>query len=296
MEFKKLLTLALCICTIGAYAQDVIVKHDGSTILSKVIKVGTTEVEYKKYSNPDGPTYSILKSDILAINYENGDKDTFTDDKSQPSNIIGKTEPAQVRKPTTAEFVESVKAKGHNKCFAAKTPDGHILNYAVLSEEERTVTVIKGEYHETKYVIPEFVNAGGITYTVTEIDEGGFEKESTITEIQFPQTLKKIRDSAFFFCPLTSIILPEGLEEIGAWAFCMTGAKTRWKVSVINEIYLPSSVKTIGSYCFFHCGKQRSYRGFCQAYFSNMPQYINEATCKDYGIDEEAVKAYKASK
>ena len=74
---KNLFTLLLSLCISTALAQDVIVKHDGSTILSKVIKIGTNEVEYKKFSNQNGPTYSILKSDILSINYENGDKDTF---------------------------------------------------------------------------------------------------------------------------------------------------------------------------------------------------------------------------
>lgn len=63
----------------AANAQDVIVKKDRSTILSKVIKIGTTEVEYKKFSNPNGPTYSILKSDIQAVNYENGEKEIYTD-------------------------------------------------------------------------------------------------------------------------------------------------------------------------------------------------------------------------
>lgn len=66
---------------ISVTAQDVIVKSDGSTILSKVLKVTQSEVEYKKYSNVEGPTYSISVKDILAINYENGEKDTFTSDK-----------------------------------------------------------------------------------------------------------------------------------------------------------------------------------------------------------------------
>jgi len=79
MRFKVLLSLALATGTTTVFAQDVIVKHDGSTILSKVIKIGTTEVEYKKFSNQNGPTYSILKSDIQAINYENGEKETFAD-------------------------------------------------------------------------------------------------------------------------------------------------------------------------------------------------------------------------
>ena len=75
---KKILstTILLMIATIAS-AQDVIVKKDGSTILSKIIKVGETEVEYKKFKNQQGPTYTISTSNIQAINYENGDKDTF---------------------------------------------------------------------------------------------------------------------------------------------------------------------------------------------------------------------------
>lgn len=76
---KRILALLLPLCAIAAQAQDVIVKHDGSTILSKVTEIGTTEVKYKKFSNQNGPTYTILKTDIQAINYENGDKDTFAD-------------------------------------------------------------------------------------------------------------------------------------------------------------------------------------------------------------------------
>ncbi|MBQ9671270.1 MAG: hypothetical protein IJV34_00270 [Prevotella sp.] len=77
MRLKALLSLALFTGTTTAFAQDVIVKHDGSTILSKVTEIGVTEVKYKKFSNQNGPTYSILKSDILSINYENGEKETF---------------------------------------------------------------------------------------------------------------------------------------------------------------------------------------------------------------------------
>ena len=79
MRLKALLTLALATSTAITFAQDVIVKHDGSVILSKVIKVGTTEVEYKKFTNQGGPTYSILKTDIQAINYENGEMDKFAE-------------------------------------------------------------------------------------------------------------------------------------------------------------------------------------------------------------------------
>lgn len=61
----------------SAFSQDVIVKKDGSTIVSKVLEITGTEVKYKKFSNPSGPTYSILKSEVQCINYENGEKETF---------------------------------------------------------------------------------------------------------------------------------------------------------------------------------------------------------------------------
>lgn len=74
---KNVCFVLLSFCVSTALAQDVIVKHDGSTILSKVIKIGTHEVEYKKFSNQNGPTYTIEKAEIMSINYENGDKDVF---------------------------------------------------------------------------------------------------------------------------------------------------------------------------------------------------------------------------
>lgn len=74
---KKLLFILMLLSATNVFAQDVIVKKDGSTILSKVFEVGTSEVKYKKFSNQNGPTYSISKSDVQAINYENGEKESF---------------------------------------------------------------------------------------------------------------------------------------------------------------------------------------------------------------------------
>ena len=67
-------------------AQDVIVKKDGSTILSKVMEVNTADIKYKKFSNQNGPTYTIGITDVMAINYENGEKDEFSVAPIQSSN------------------------------------------------------------------------------------------------------------------------------------------------------------------------------------------------------------------
>ena len=60
------------------HAQDIIVKRDGSTIMSKVTEVGIAEVKYKKWANKNGPTYVISIAELLSINYENGEKDDFS--------------------------------------------------------------------------------------------------------------------------------------------------------------------------------------------------------------------------
>ena len=67
--------------SISIYAQDVIVKKDSTTIMAKVLTVGTTTVEYKKWSNQDGPTYVIEKTELLTINYANGEKEVFSEQK-----------------------------------------------------------------------------------------------------------------------------------------------------------------------------------------------------------------------
>ena len=73
---KKLLFLFLLV-PMKIWAQDVIVKKDGTTILAKVNKVGTKEIEFKKWKNRNGPTYTISVEDVLSINYQNGEKDLF---------------------------------------------------------------------------------------------------------------------------------------------------------------------------------------------------------------------------
>lgn len=85
---KKIFVL-LSFVSLNVSAQDVIVKKDGSTILSKVLEVNQNDIKYKKYSNQNGPTYTISKAELMSINYESGDKDVFTD--SQP---VTQQEPA----------------------------------------------------------------------------------------------------------------------------------------------------------------------------------------------------------
>ena len=68
----------MLLCSIGASAQDVIVKKNGSTVLCRIVEVNSSEVVYKKWTNLKGANYVMERSDITAINYENGKKDVLS--------------------------------------------------------------------------------------------------------------------------------------------------------------------------------------------------------------------------
>lgn len=60
-----------------ACAQDIITTKDGSDIQARILEVTNSEVKYKRFSNLEGPTFTISKSDILIVRYENGENEVF---------------------------------------------------------------------------------------------------------------------------------------------------------------------------------------------------------------------------
>jgi hypothetical protein len=88
---KKYLFVCLCCLTIFfSYSQDIITTKSGEDIKAKVLEVNTTEIKFKKIDNIEGPTFSVLKSEILLVRYSNGTKDIFyekQDNQTQKSNL-----------------------------------------------------------------------------------------------------------------------------------------------------------------------------------------------------------------
>jgi len=76
---KIIVVCAIMLFSSIGFAQDVLTKKTGEEIQSKVLEVTTAEIKYKKFDNPNGPTFTILKSEVLMIRYENGSKDIFNE-------------------------------------------------------------------------------------------------------------------------------------------------------------------------------------------------------------------------
>lgn len=74
-----MLSLCLLLFAGGAAAQDLIVRTDATEVQAKVMEITPGEVRYKRFSNPEGPTYVLPVAQIRYILYPNGEKDVFRD-------------------------------------------------------------------------------------------------------------------------------------------------------------------------------------------------------------------------
>lgn len=87
---KKLLILLMVFFAVNTFAQDIIVLKDGSTIISKVIELGLSEIKYKEFSNLQGPERVIARKNVMRIDYENGEEYSFASDRNIHARLLFK--------------------------------------------------------------------------------------------------------------------------------------------------------------------------------------------------------------
>ena len=112
---KKLFTcfIATFFVANSMFSQDVLTKKTGDDIKAKVLEVTTTEVKYKKFDNLNGPVFSILKSELLLIRYENGSKDVFNDSKKVEEKIVSGKDFYQEGQSDANRFYRGYKGAGN---------------------------------------------------------------------------------------------------------------------------------------------------------------------------------------
>ena len=110
---KYILLFILFVCSSNIIkAQDTLSMRSGENILVKVIEVGTTEVKYKKQDNLNGPLFSILKSDLFVIKYENGTKEDFSSIKKIEGNNLFLIDDSVQGKNDAQKFYNGYKTAG----------------------------------------------------------------------------------------------------------------------------------------------------------------------------------------
>ncbi len=86
------LLFTLCCSGAVAFAQDNIIPKSGEQIRAKVLRVNESEIEYKLFDYQEGPMHTLLKSDVVAIVYQNGARDSFSTAQSGYDGSLNLTE------------------------------------------------------------------------------------------------------------------------------------------------------------------------------------------------------------
>ncbi|MDR1594477.1 MAG: porin family protein [Prevotellaceae bacterium] len=104
---RKVVSILVLILLTGTVslvnAQDIIMKKsDGGEVRAKVLEVGATDIKYKLYDNLSGPTYTLLKTQVFKITYQNGTVEMYNTDTepiqtatTPASNYGGRTTQSQ---------------------------------------------------------------------------------------------------------------------------------------------------------------------------------------------------------
>lgn len=106
-----------------AGAQDRLVRRDGTELKVLVKEISPDEVRYKRFSNPDGPTYVLPVGDIRYIEYPNGERDEFA-----PAEAESPAAPSEASAPVeeavrSAAETPSPASPASSQPAAAAAPD-----------------------------------------------------------------------------------------------------------------------------------------------------------------------------
>jgi hypothetical protein len=83
----------LCVLFIGGnlISQDQLFKKDNTKLEVKILEINPTEIKYKLFNYEDGPTITVLKSEVALIIYKNGMHEVMTTSTETP--VVKEQEP-----------------------------------------------------------------------------------------------------------------------------------------------------------------------------------------------------------
>ena len=111
-------------------------------------------------------------------------------------------------------------------------------NYRILNDHEAMIERYKDTVVDV--VIPSTVTYRNKDYSIVAIGDNAFE-DRDIKSVVIPDGVKEIGSYAFYGCRFSSLNIPASVEDIGASAFRACG---------LRSIIIPENVKEIGSWAF----------------------------------------------
>lgn len=151
-----LLFWALCCGISAAVAQDLIVRTDSTRIEARVTEVSPETVRYKRFSNPDGPTYVLPVAGIDYIRYANGETDRFR----QPAA------PAPAPDAPVAG-APAAPAPAPDAPVAAPTPA------SATASDPAAPAALSVQYELKRYAVGDYYDFNGVKGVVCKVTEDG---------------------------------------------------------------------------------------------------------------------------
>ena len=153
---KKLIIFLLVFgSATGLFAQDKIYKLKGPVINAKVIEIGTDEIKYKLFDNPDGPVYVADKSSLNRIEYADGRVEKYKVSYKDPQNYEG-----QLTKAVKVNFLSPLLGYSHISFEKSISPlKSYEIGVGIIGAGKNEQ--IDGYYFNGQYE-PFKRNAGGV--------------------------------------------------------------------------------------------------------------------------------------
>lgn len=173
-----LLFWALCCGISAAVAQDLIVRTDSTRIEARVTEVSPETVRYKRFSNPDGPTYVLPVAGIDYIRYANGETDRFRQPAAPapaPDASVATPAPAPAPAPEVAAPVPGTPAAPAPGAPVPGTPaaPASVSAPAPDAPAPAAPAALPVQYELKRYAVGDYYDFNGVKGVVCKVTEDG---------------------------------------------------------------------------------------------------------------------------
>jgi len=114
--------LLIVLAAVTTNAQDIIVKNDKTELKAKILEITEASIKYKKFEMQDGPIYSILKTDVFMIIYQNGTKEYMDNKQTKPAAPT--PQPTVPNKASTASTVTNAMSSNAGTTYQSSSSGG----------------------------------------------------------------------------------------------------------------------------------------------------------------------------
>lgn len=159
-------------------------------ISSKIIEVNIDNIKYKKFSNLDGPVYTISKAEIEKIIYKNGDVENYKSEEDKNSENFATV--YIIRPKSTSSWFNGMKIYENDKIMGILSSNTYLMWKLEGNGKEVSISS-KGEGTDILRINPK----NGKTYYIKQGQKTGWVKARPtlefIDESEAKELLKKAK-------------------------------------------------------------------------------------------------------